>query len=516
MSQAAEVASALSVRGLTKSFGGNPVLRGVDLEVGQGQIHALLGENGAGKSTLIKILAGVYDADGGEIRVGPTVLPPTHTADDARAAGLAFVHQNLGLIDGLSVADNVALQVGYATRNRLIDARSTAARVGELIEQVGARFSAHRLVGSLTQDEKVLCALARAFALDARVVVLDEVSASLPAPEMDKLAESLLESKAAGMTYLFVTHRLSEVFSFADRLTVLRDGTVSLDAPVSAVTPDGAVEAILGEALAEETAKTSRTYGDAVFSVSGLRAEGLSADLDLEVRRDEIVAVCGLVGSGTRTVARVLGGAERPTAGSATLGGRPLPLGRPTELARAGCAYVPGRRQAEAVFPLMSVCENTFPTRSRLSAWTGLGWARPRAERESAQRLSTQYAVKGGLDQAIDELSGGNQQKVVMARTLAHRPEVLILEDPTAGVDVGSRAGIHRAVREVAAAGTGVLLVSTDFEEVASQADRVLVMRDGRVAAVLSGEELTLEALVRASHGADRGPASDHVKENQE
>lgn len=495
-------APALSVRGLVKGFGPTLVLRKVDLEVAHGEIHALLGENGAGKSTLIKVLAGVHHADAGNISVHGTELALGHSADDARAAGMAFVHQNLGLIDDLTVADNIALQVGYVRRGRIINFAKTVAKVEELIEQVGAKFRADRLVGTLTQDEKVLCAVTRAFAQNARLIVLDEVSASLPAPEMDRLATTLVQSKHNGMSYLFVTHRLSEVFSFADRMTILRDGIVSITTAVDRISSDDAVRHILGASLEDEYTTVTRTPGEPVLTVSGLRADGLHGDFDLTVRAAEITAVCGLVGSGTRAVARVLGGAQSHTGGTVTVAGKTVTSTNAADLTRAGSAYVPGRRQAEGIFPLLSVQENTFPTRSKLSTWTPAGWSRPSRETSVAQKMCEQFAVKGRLNQAIDELSGGNQQKVVMARTLAHQPKLLILEDPTAGVDVGSRAGIHVAVRDIAAAGTGVVLISTDFEEVTLLADRALVMRDGVVTTELVGNELTMQALAQASHGA--------------
>lgn len=509
MTDSPPVAPALSVRGLTKSFGSNRVLRSVDVDVSPGEIHGLLGENGAGKSTLIKVLAGVCHADDGSIDLGEKTLPRAHSARDASLAGLAFVHQNLGLIDALSVADNIALQVGYTRRGPIIDGGRTLTRANNLLERVGAGFPASLPVGSLSQDEKVLCAIARAFAQDARVIVLDEVSASLPAPEMDRLAAHLIASKADGVAYVFVTHRISEVFSFADRLTVLRDGQVSLSSPVADVTPDDAVRHILGRTLEVEGHHDGRASSEQLFSTRGLCAPGLSAGFDVDIRRGEIVAVCGLVGSGTRSVARLLGGAQAPTSGTATLAGNRLPLGEPAKLAKAGCAYVPGRRQGEGLFPLLTVRENTFPTRSKRSAWNSRGILRPRTERSAVADLSSRYAVKGAPEQAVAELSGGNQQKVVLARILAHEPDLLILEDPTAGVDIGSRAAVHESVRHSTVNGTAVLMISTDFDEVARQADRAIVMREGAIATVLTGPELTVEALASASHGAD-APAQAH------
>ncbi len=509
---------ALDIRGLVKRYGANTILRGVDLGLRDGEIHALLGENGAGKSTLIKVLAGAVPRDGGDIAVHGAALPANHTPGDVRRAGVAFVHQHLALFDDLSVAENVALTAGYRHRLGAISFRDTERGVARWLDEVGAKFQASTLVGRLAQDEKVLCALARAFAAEARIIVLDEVSASLPAPEMDRLAVALKAARREGAAYLFVTHRLAEVFQLADYVTVLRDGEVAMSAPTASVTHDTVVGAILGKAHVDDGARRSGGRGgSARLRVRGLRGAGLAAEVDFEVARGEVLAVCGLVGSGTRAVARLLGGAATPVAGIAELDGLPLPLGVPHRLAARGCAYIPGDRARDGALGELSVRENLFPMRrpGGSDADGMLRW--PGTERRQARDLANRFEVRpgGDVERSLAALSGGNQQKVIFGRALRTPQKLLVLEDPTAGVDIGSRAVLYGFMHEATAAGAAVLMVSTDFEEVAAHADRALVMRDGAVSAEIPVGHMAPGAaelaLAEASYGTQ---ATDPVTES--
>ncbi|WP_053227860.1 sugar ABC transporter ATP-binding protein [Solirubrobacter soli] len=512
--------TALEIRGLSKSFGGARALDDVSLTLRRGEIHALLGENGAGKSTLIKVLAGVVARDAGSV--------------DAHA-GLAFVHQDLGLIDELSVAENIALELGYERRHGLISFSATRRRVAALLADVGVDVSSDALVGTLAQDQKVMVAVTRAVSAGAGAIVLDEVSSSLPAPEMARLAASLRAARNTGVAYIYVTHRLEEVFDLADRVTVLRDGRRVATADVASTSHDELVGWILGDAL--ETPPTeARPLGDVALRVSGPVA--------FDVRAGEILGICGLIGSGSRDVARLLGGATKPLRATrpaappalaaaapvaaaapaappalaaaapvaaaaaslptraappptAALFGRPLPLGDPFALSRAGVAYVPGDRVREGAVADLSVRENLFLARR---PWRG--------EHAQAETLSKRFDVRprGAVEQPLSALSGGNQQKVIFARALRGKPRLLVLDDPTAGVDVGSRLQLHGFLRECAGDGAAVVLASTDFEEIAAVADRALVMRHGRVADELSREQLTAERLARAAYGSEVTP----------
>jgi ribose transport system ATP-binding protein len=490
--------TALAICSLTKEFVGQRALDGVSLEVSRGEVHALLGENGAGKSTLIKVLAGVHQADHGVIEVSGRALPARHRPADAAAFGLHFVHQDLGLVETLSVAENIALGRGYANRLGLIHFRATERRAGELLEAMGSDVSPAALVGELSRPDKVMVAVVRAFAADARVIVLDEVTASLPAPEVERLSHLLMGSRQAGIGFIFVTHRLAEVLDIADRVTVLRDGRKVATLPVAGMDHERLVELIVGRAVDQPEPARRRPTGAAALTVHGLLGHGLTEPISFHVARAEVVGVTGLIGSGAREVARMLGGAERPRAGLARFDGETLPLADPARLGRAGCAYVPGDRAAEGMAPDLTVRENLF-----LAGVAGGGrWRRPRTERRHALRLLAQHRVRPDdqPERLLASLSGGNQQKVVVARALARRPRLLVLDDPTVGVDVGARTELHRLIRQAAGAGACVVFASSDFHEVAEQCDRVLVMNGGAIGCELRGTELSAERVAVESY----------------
>jgi ribose transport system ATP-binding protein len=525
-------AQLILARGVVKHYAGELALAGVDFDLRAGEIHALLGENGAGKSTLIKILAGVVTRDAGEIEMGGRQMAAHYTPAEVTDAGVAFVHQDLGLLAHLSVSENIALAVGYAKRGRLISYARTERRVGRLLEDLGVAVAPHRLVGDLAQDEKVMVAAARAFALRARAIVLDEVSSSLPAPEVDRLLGTLRTARAAGVGYVYVTHRLGEVFAVADRVTVLRDGRPIVTTDVAGLDHEQLVEWIVGSPPTVETAATKdtkRTYVAMAtrLRVSSLQGPGLTAPVSFDAARGEVVGVCGLVGSGTRELVAVLGGAAPAVGGVAELDGVALPLGSTAGLRDAGCTYVPGDRQAEGGVLGMTIRENLFLSRrGSTAASRSTGWRfaattsviprmiRPRRERSQAQELMRRFDIRprNDADRPLSTLSGGNQQKVICGRALKASPRLIVLDDPTAGVDVASRAQLHSIMRAAAASGTTIVFASTDFDEVASEANRALVMVGGRVSESLSGEDLTPERLSRASYGkraqATRGGTS--------
>ncbi|MEA2330764.1 MAG: ribose transport system ATP-binding protein [Thermoleophilaceae bacterium] len=489
----------LSVRGVAKAFGGEQALAGVDLALAAGEIRALVGENGAGKSTLVKILAGVVTRDAGEISVAGRSLELNCAPADVAECGLAFVHQDLGLIDTLSVAENVALDVGYARRFGLISFKETERLVAGALEAVGCAASPRALVGELAPDVRVMVAVARAFSADARVIVLDEVSSRLPGPDAARLTASLTRARDSGMAFVYVTHRLDEIFAVADTVSVLRDGAEVADARVADVDHDQLVEWIVGRPPERaEHARPAASRGGALLRVEGLRGGDLDRPLDFSVGAGEVLGISGLMGSGTSEVAAMLGGGARPLAGGATLDGVELALGRPAKLRAQGVSYVPGDRQGEGTISGFSVRENLFPDRP---GGNGL-LRRPRLEHGLALRLAERYGVRpaGAVEQPIETFSGGNQQKVVFGRALRAGPRLLVLDSPTAGVDVGARVELYRLMRAAADDGAAILLCSTDYEEVAAQADRALVLWRGHLTAELEGAALTVDRLTHASY----------------
>jgi ribose transport system ATP-binding protein len=499
--------AALRFTAITKAFGASAVLNDVTFDIHRGEIHALLGVNGAGKSTLIKILAGVHHQDAGTISVHGRELHPGHSPDDVRDAGIAFVHQDLGLVEDLSVSDNIALHVGFERRRGLVNAKATTARVAEILASVGATFSPDELVSTLSRDEQVLCAIARALALEPSIVVLDEVSASLPGPEVERLAASLRQMRGRGTTFIYVTHRLEELPDLVDRVTVLRNGTEEVTAPMNTLTRESLVKHILGaETLVAEASvsEPGAPGGEVRLTVRDLTTADLLEPMSFEIRAGEILGICGLVGSGTRELARALAGPAKPTGGSAALRNKPLPLGRPEAMGTRSCHVVPGDRQREGILTGLALRENLLPTRRTFGAWTRLGFRKPRGETAAAQRACQTFGVvpRDDVDRDVSELSGGNQQKLVFARALADQPDFAVLEDPTAGVDIGSRATLYALMHESAQAGTAIALISTDFEEVAAQSHRVIVLKHGRIEAEFAdASQISADRLARASFG---------------
>ncbi len=526
----------LELRGVQKRFGAAIALAGVDFALRHCEIHALLGENGAGKSTLIKTLAGLLRPDAGSIRVAGQDWPAAATPQDAARAGLRFVHQDLGLVDSLSILDNVALETGYATTALgLIDYRATTTRVAQRLAALGAALDPMRLVGELTQAEKVMVAIARALSGEARIIVLDEVTASLPAPEAQRLHAVIRRTRAQGVAVVFVTHRIEEIFGLCDRATVLADGRQVACAPLAEVDHAQIVRWIVGHDLAPSlpsrpapasprapalphlanapdaqplpqpvrplanlsTPATPARHPTARLRVQGLAGPGLAAPLDFEVAPGEVLGITGLVGSGYEVVARWLAGLEAPTAGRLELDGQPLSLGHPRPLRRAGFQAISGDRAASA-FATLSVRENIFA-----EAMFGRAGSL-RAERERAAELVRRFGIRPGdaAEVPIAALSGGNQQKALFARALEAAPKALLMLDPTAGVDIGARGELYALLARETAAGLAVVLATSDFEEIERHADRALVLASGRPAVLLAGAELRQARLVTEALGA--------------
>lgn len=513
----------LEARGISKHYGGAVALDSVDFDLRSGEIHGLLGENGAGKSTLIKVLAGVVPRDTGEIRMGDQVFPHRFSGPEALAAGLAFVHQDLGLVETLSVAENVALATRFSKRRGLISFAATERRVAGLLDELAVAISPRALIGELDQDARVMVAIARAFALKARAIVLDEVSSSLPAPVVARLADALRASSASGVSYVYVTHRLEELSGLIDRVTVLRNGRKVASEVMARVEHQQLVTWILGESPTPSSSKKSaaasglggrgaarsqsphgdRQDGDssvARLSVRNLQGSAHVGPISFDARRGEIVGICGLVGSGTHELAEMLGGSRKPVSGEALLDGKPLALGDTYRLRAAGCTYVPGNRQREGAVMSMTVQENLYLSRHKGSS---AGLVGTRREGRAAAALADRFVVrpKESLGWSLASLSGGNQQKVIMARALQSAPRLLVVDDPTAGVDIGSRAELHRILRSHAQSGAVVVLVSTDFEEVAAISDRAIALRAGTVVEEFAGQALTAGRLAQASYG---------------
>ncbi|WP_443045052.1 sugar ABC transporter ATP-binding protein [Streptomyces sp. Go40/10] len=482
------------IRGLAKRFGGTRALDGVDLDVRAGSVLALLGPNGAGKSTLIKVLAGVHHADAGQITVDGHPL-----SSRAASRAMSFIHQDLGLVEWMTVAENIALGTGYPRRAGLISWRCTRERCAEVLRTVAGHLDPAAPVARLSPAERSLVAVARALAARAKLIVLDEPTARLPAPDCARLFRVLHALRDQGHGILYVSHRLDEVYEVADAFAVLRDGRLVSHGTLAGHSPARLVQDIVG-AVGEEPAahRPAPADGPAVLTLDGVRTAG-AGPVGLELAAGEAVGLVGLSGAGHTELGRALAGARPLLGGRALLGGRPYRPRTVTGAVRLGVGLVPGDRQREGCAAELTVRENLLAN-PRAGGLPALRWIAPRRERAEAAALIERFAVRPRDTEApIGTLSGGNQQKVMIGRWLRVGLRLLILEEPTASVDVGAKAAVHRLLDEALAGGLAVLLVSTDFEEVAGVCRRALVFVHGTVAAELSGPALTVAGLTRAA-----------------
>ena len=498
---------------VSKRFGGTQAVDCVTLDVHGGEILALLGENGAGKSTLIKLLAGIYPADQGEMFFDGQPQARWRSADRLHQP-VAFIHQDLGLVEWMTVAENVALGMGYPRRWGLIDWRAADAAARRVMARVGCHIAPERRVFSLTRAEKSLLAIGRALEVRARLLVLDEPSASLPMSDVERLFGVLRDLRRQGMAMIYVSHRLDEVMAISDRAAVMRDGKLVALRETARTDESELVSLIVGKVLAASVPQAGTpAHGAAVIELHHA-ASGNAGPVSFSVRRGEVLGLVGLRGAGHEAISRALFGREPLSAGRMTLLGNEVRFRTPADAIRAGVACVAGERLEENLAASMSVLENLFP-HPALHGDGGFSLNRRRQEHATAMALIRRFDVNPPAPAAeVQQLSGGNQQKVVLARWFHLDKPLVVLEEPTAGVDVGAKRQIYRVLRERADAGTALVVVSTDFEEVATVCTRVLVFRNGRVAAQLIGADITVERLLAlAAGGAANAPKAHEAVE---
>ncbi|MGC0328555.1 ribose transport system ATP-binding protein [Streptomyces sp. SAI-170] len=483
----------LSMSGITKSFPGVRALDGVDLDVQAGEIHCLLGQNGAGKSTLIKVLAGAHQPDTGTIRWrGEAVTLRSPSA--AMRLGIATIYQELDLVEHLSVAENVHLgheptAAGFVVRRRA-ERESTAA----LLERLGhAEIDPSRPVGELSAAQRQIVSMARALSHDVRLIVMDEPTAALDPDEVANLFRIVGDLTADGVAVVHISHRLEEIRRIGDRVTVLKDGRAVAGGLPAKTTPAREVVALMTgrnvEYVFPDRPAAAGPRGTPVLTVRGLARAGEFEPLDLEVHPGEIVGLAGLVGSGRSEILETVYGARKPTAGQVSVDGRPLKPGSVRAAVRAGLGLAPEERKAQALLTLESVTRNV--SLSSMSRFSQAGWIDRRAEERAARAATRELSLRPDNPSApVRTLSGGNQQKAVLARWLLRGCRVLLLDEPTRGVDVGARAELYAVVRRLADEGLAVLLVSSEVPEVLGLADRVLVLREGRVVHTAPAREL--------------------------
>ena len=494
-----ELAPVLELDGVTKTFPGVKALDGVTLRLYPGQVTALVGENGAGKSTVVKIMTGIYQPDGGDIRVdgNATRFP---TAQDAAHAGITAIHQETVLFDELTVAENIFL--GHAPRGRfgLIDWATMNAKATEILRGIGAEIDpSHKLI-DLGIANKHLVAIARALSIDARVVIMDEPTAALSHKEIEELYELVDKLKAQGKAILFISHKFDEIFRIADRFTVFRDGQYVGEGMISEVQESDLVKMMVGRDVSQIFPHRTSQIGDEVLQVVGYDHPTEFADIGFTLRKGEILGFYGLVGAGRSEFMQSLFGITKPTKGVVKIDGDIKVIRSPADAVENGIVYVPEDRGKQGAITALPIFQNvTLPSLKRTSKNGFIRLAEEFAlAREYTQRLDLRAA---SLDTHVGNLSGGNQQKVVIAKWLATQPKVIILDEPTKGIDIGSKAAVHDFMAELAAQGLAVIMVSSEIPEVLGMSDRVIVMREGRMVAEVAGDDLTPETLVRHAAG---------------
>ena len=487
----------LVVEGLECSFGATRALGGVDLCVRAGEVVALLGENGAGKSTLIKILAGVHRPTAGSIRLGSDAFPHGLDAADARKHGLAFVHQDLGLLGPLSVAENIAHVAGFCSSHGLISWRRQLSLAHELLRDWEIDIDPATPVERLEAAQQSLVAVARALATEARLIVFDEPTAALPRHDVELLYGAVDRLRAAGVAVLYVTHRLGEVTRLADRAVVLRDGEVVGNVAVAESSERELVELIVGSALHPRTAAASVRPDDKLLSLQDVSGHAVDR-VTLTLHRGEILALVGLLGAGHRSVGRMVAGVDRVVDGGMRLEGEPFRPRSPREAQRCGVVFIPADRLRDAAFPSLETATN-LSLRDRPT----IALASSRRDRTAATRVIGDWGVvPAAPDARFGSLSGGNQQKVVLAKWMTPQPTVLVAEEPTAGIDVGARSVIYERFAAATSNGVAVLLVSSDADEVAAVAHRAIVFEHGRPKVELSHDELAPERIAQECYSA--------------
>ncbi|MGO9905085.1 MAG: sugar ABC transporter ATP-binding protein [Solirubrobacteraceae bacterium] len=493
-----DVTPVLSLRNADKSFAGVHALEGVSLDLYADEAHALVGENGAGKSTLVKILGGVHQPDAGALLMNGREIVLGGTAD-ARAAGIAVIYQEPTLFPDLSVAENVFIGRQPLRSGRRIDYRAMETEVNRIFERLGVQMDPDRIARGLSIAEQQLVEIAKALSSEARVLVMDEPTAALSPVEVQRLFRIVERLREDGAAVLFISHRLEEVFALCQRVTILRDGKLVLSQKLEGLTSDDLIRGMVGrELLARE--HEAHTPGGAVLEVDRLTREGVFVDISFEVRAGEVIALAGLVGAGRSEVARAIFGIDRYDAGSVRVCGETLRRGSPTAAMTAGIGFVPEDRRQHGLVMDFSTEDNIALASLRRLKRHGLLFASTerRFSLEWAERLQVKY---GRISSPVASLSGGNQQKVVLAKWLSREPRLLIVDEPTRGIDVGTKAEVHRLLSALADQGVAVLMLSSELPEVLSVADRILVMREGRLVASFAHEEASEERIIAAGTG---------------
>ncbi|MBE2270636.1 MAG: sugar ABC transporter ATP-binding protein [Anaerolinea sp.] len=488
----------LQVIGVNKSFPGTHALKDVSFELLSGEVHALMGENGAGKSTLMHIISGVYRPDTGSVSIDgqPVVLT---TPRRAQELGIGMVFQELSLAPGLSIAENV-FPNRAPVRAGLVAWGKLYTRTVEMLREFELDIDPRTLVRDLNVTTRQIVEIVKALSLNAKILLLDEPTSALPPNEVELLFKTIRRLKARGIGVVYITHRIPEVMQIADRVTVLRDGQVVGTHPISALTPDAIIEMMVGRKLTDLYPERAESVGAPLLEVENLCHSGKFADVSFTLRRGEIVGIAGLMGSRRGDVLRALVGVIRAQSGTIKLDGQIVRIQSPEAAFALGLAYLPEERKSDGLFLKMPVRQNISVT--TLRQFARLGVMNPAKETAAARHYIDEMRIRTpDANQLVGRLSGGNQQKVMIAKWLVRSPKVLLIDEPTKGVDVGAKVEIHALLRRLAQAGAGIVFISSDFPELIGLADRLLIMHEGRIVGDMPASQATEQTLMLLSSG---------------
>lgn len=487
----------LELKNISKRFSSVEVLHQVSFSLKRSEVHALLGENGAGKSTLVKVMTGVHQPDGGEIYLNGTQMHFNDTRE-SRQAGIAAIYQELSLFPDLDVAENIFAGRQPTAAGGRIDWRKLYAEAEKLLASLGVHLELKQKARNLSIAQQQMVEIARAFSINARILIMDEPTSSLTLNEVADLFRLVRRLRDEGTAIVFISHRLEELFELADRVTVLRDGAYVDTRQMKDVTRDDLIRMMVGRTITNMFPKQDVKAGRVVLKVDHLTRDGAFRDISFDLREGEILGMAGLVGAGRTNVARAIFGVEPPTSGVIQLDGREIRITSPQQAIALGLAYVPEDRQLHGLIPPMNITANiSLPV---LQKYARRGWLRDKAERSAAFNAARQMEVRANnIWQKARELSGGNQQKVVLAKWLSTKPRILILDEPTRGIDVGTKAAVHALMSKLALEGIAILMISSELPEVLGMSDRVIVMHEGSMTGHFTRAEATQEKIISAA-----------------
>ena len=487
----------LELKNISKSFSGVEVLHEVSFSLRTGEVHALLGENGAGKSTLVKVMTGVHQPDMGEIHLDGKRVGFADTRE-SRQMGIAAIYQELSLFPDLDVAENIFVGRQPTTTGGRIDWRKLYADAGKLLLSLGVHLDLKQKARNLSIAQQQMVEIARAFSINARILIMDEPTSSLTLNEVADLFRLVHRLREEGAAIVFISHRLEELFELADRVTIMRDGSYVDTCSMKDVTRDDLIRLMVGRTITDLFPKQDVDAGETVLKVDRLARAGSFRDVSFELRKGEILGMAGLVGAGRTNVARAIFGVEPATSGSIQIEGQNVAITSPQQAIKLGLAYVPEDRQLHGLIPAMPITANiSLPM---LFKYAQRGWLQEKVERKAAYDAALQMEVRANnIWQTARELSGGNQQKIVLAKWLSTKPRILILDEPTRGIDVGTKAAVHALMSKLASEGMAILMISSELPEILGMSDRVIVMREGHVTAHFSRAEATQEKIISAA-----------------